>query len=169
MADGFSNRAGIKAVASNRPSRRGCCPLGFISFLRPPREWSFHHSWKWLWLISWVLECAGYDGDRRTKSQSYSKSCLFTVGCTFILTTPFLLTTHCSGLPPPPWHMQSFSKNRWESGENPKHSVSCWHLVESKTCDHARLTSIDIHKLWYCADLILGAQKYPSEIICYEV
>lgn len=63
-------------------------------------------------------------------SQSYSKSCLFTVGCTFILTTPFLLTTHCSGLPPL-WHMQSFSKNRWGSRGNPTHNISCWHLVES--------------------------------------
>lgn len=66
------------------------------------------------------------------------------MGWTVILTTPFLLTTHCSGLPPP-WHVQSFSKNRWGSGENPTHDVSCWHLVESKTCDYARLKSIYIN------------------------
>lgn len=144
MADGCGGRGGLKAVAGNRPSRRGYCPLGFISFPQPPRHWSFHHSWKWLWLISWVLEYAGYDGDWRTKSQSYSKSCLFTVGCTSIPTTPFLLTTHCSGLPPPR-HMRSFSKHRRESGENPTHSVSCWHLVESGSCHNARLVSVCIY------------------------
>lgn len=35
MADGCRSRATLKAVAGNRPSRRGYCPPGFISFLRP--------------------------------------------------------------------------------------------------------------------------------------
>lgn len=40
MADGCRSRAALKAVAGNRPSRRGYCPLGFISFLRPLRPLS---------------------------------------------------------------------------------------------------------------------------------
>lgn len=85
---------GFKAAAGERPPRRGYCPPrgvwsggGFISFLQLLRLWSFHHSWRWLWLISWVLESC--DGGWRTKSRGYSKSGLFTVGCTLVRTTPF--------------------------------------------------------------------------------
>ena len=91
----------------------------------------------------------------RTKSRSYSKSCLFTVGCTFVLTTPFLLATRCSGLPPP-WHMQKlfffFSKSRWKSGENPTHNDSRWHsVVQNMLLRRGSVGSSYIH---FGADLI---------------
>lgn len=76
---------------------------------------------------------------------------------TVIYATPLPLATRCSGLPPP-WHVQSFSKNRWENGENPTHDVSCWHLVESKTCDYARLKSIHI----YCSTVLISFLDYMS-------
>lgn len=44
-------------------------------------------------------------------------------------------------------------RNRWESGENPTHDVSCWHLVESKTCDDTRQKSVYMFQwtgLIYC-------------------
>lgn len=71
------------------------------------------------------------------------------MGCTFIFATPFLLTTHCSGLPPP-WHMQSFSKNRW--GERGKPNTQRF-----------MLTSSGIQYMWLCkAQIFLNIMCCPN-------
>lgn len=71
MADGRGNGVGVK---SNRPSRRGSCPLSFIGFLQPLRHWSSHHRWKWLLFIGRGPECARCAGKPTNPTLSHVRA-----------------------------------------------------------------------------------------------
>lgn len=165
-----ANKNSIKAADRNVFFTRRCCfPLGFISFLQPLQDSSLLHSWKWLRLISWVLECERgggvmpETGAQRAKStvnharsQRVAPSSLPRLSCS----TPNPVG---SPLPDTRWALSR------TDGKNPTH-VSCWHLVESKTCDSNAFFAYSASLVWFALwKLLFSLLPTCSEIIWYEV